>query len=126
MEQLIERARQLLGWPTPQKLVRLAHRFPDEEVWRSALNRLQKADHPNETYLVKCLETAKGELEHRQRSGSRPERLNLRICPYSPGLVCPGAPPDCKGEVECYRIDLPPWGKQIKEMLSKNPSWLKS
>lgn len=55
---LIEEVRLLLGWPTNRKLVRLVDKYPSEQVWEYALARLKKADHPNEKYLVACLETA--------------------------------------------------------------------
>lgn len=124
MEELIERARSLLGWPTTQKLVRLANRFPEEEMWQYAIERLEDASYPSEPYLISCLETAKKRLEQQRKGGIS------RICPYSyGGLVCStrshlGKPPEeCQGEVECFRINIPPWGEKLKEMLSENPAW---
>ena len=55
---LIEKVRVLLGWPTAQKLVKLANKYPSEDLWRYALARLEEANHPNEKYLIACLETA--------------------------------------------------------------------
>lgn len=55
---LIEEIRLLLGWPTNRKLVKLVDKYPSEQPWQYALARLRGADHPNEKYLVACLETA--------------------------------------------------------------------
>lgn len=55
---LIEEARGLLGWPTTQKLAKLANEYPSERVWNYAITRLKRADHPNEKYLIACLDTA--------------------------------------------------------------------
>ena len=55
---LIEEVRVLLGWPTNRKLVKLVDKYPSEELWRYALGKLSEADHPNEKYLLACLETA--------------------------------------------------------------------
>lgn len=54
----IEEIRDLLGWPTNRKLVKLVDKYPSEEAWRYALGKLRDADHPNEKYLLACLETA--------------------------------------------------------------------
>lgn len=126
MEKLIEQTRTLLGWPTTQKLIKLANRFPDEEAWRYAVERLEEAKYPSEPYLISCLETASARLERQRRGGIS------RMCPYSHGgLVCStrvhlGKPPEeCQGEVECFRINIPPWGEKLKEELSRNPLWRK-
>lgn len=55
---IIEETRVLLGWPTNRKLVKLLDKYPNDELWRYALSKLREADHPNEKYLIACLETA--------------------------------------------------------------------
>lgn len=108
MEQLIERARALLGWPTTRKILELARRFPEEAWWRYAVESLERAERPNETYLVKCLETAQaeGRREAASRLGPYPGGFGDRECPWYPGLFCSWAR-GCKGWQQCQRSQ--PW-----------------
>ena len=70
---LIEQTRLLLGWPTNRKLVKLVDKYPSDQAWEYALARLKEADHPNEKYLIACLETAvRGDI-----SGHRGKKVIL-------------------------------------------------
>ena len=43
VEEQIEKARVLLGWPTNRKVLQLTNRFPEERWWERALAALEKA-----------------------------------------------------------------------------------
>jgi len=114
MQQHIERARKLLGWPTQRKLLELAEKYPEPAGWQYAVAMLAEADHPNEAYLVACLETAAQLRAARERRyggeryghGPYPNGLGQRGCPWYPGLYCPWAP-SCEGWEKCSRPQ--PW-----------------
>ena len=102
IEELIERARVLLGWPTTRKIVELAQRFPEEAWWRYAVESLERAERPNEAYLISCLRTAQAEGRRKAAAelGPYPAGFGERECPWYRGVYCPRSR-ECKGWEYC-------------------------
>ena len=104
MDQILHQARIILKWPTSRKLVELTECFPDQEAWERAVASLRRADHPNETYLIACLETETGKLNKKRKKKKFTGDNN---CSYLHGLFCTGPPgktsKECRGEEDCWR-----------------------
>lgn len=104
MEDLIERARELLKWPTSFKLIKLANKFPSDDAWRYAVGKLEEAEYASEPYLISCLKTAT-----KEETSPRVNNFGSQ-CPYSHGgLLCFGpqgkSAEECKGKEECFRLN---------------------